>query len=335
MARPLRVEFDQAVYHVTARGNQRQSIFLDDKDRIRFLETLAEAVQRFGVIVHAYCLMPNHHHLLLQTPRANLSRTMAWLQTTYTIRFNHRHRRDGHLFQGRFKAQVVEADEYARELIEYIHLNPVRPHDRRKAIPPDRREELDRWTFSSHRVYAGLDSPPPWLCTEWLSYFGDTMAAARRSYRRSIDQRFGQSFTNPWTNLRHGLILGGEGFADRISTLIQKRTDPESIRWTQADTAAKLPATLARAIKTEKDWQIQLWLRIKLGGESSSAIARELGYADCSGVHRVIARLEQKAKADPKLAKKLETLKIAILSNVDGVLPKSRLDLRNQWHLIK
>ena len=118
MARPLRVEFAGAVYHVMARGHERRDIFRDDKDRGRFLETLAEVVPQFGLRLHAYCVMPNHYHLVLGTPRANLSRAMGWLQTTYTARFNARPRRSEHLFQGRFKAQLVEADEYARWLVE-------------------------------------------------------------------------------------------------------------------------------------------------------------------------------------------------------------------------
>ena len=114
MARPVRVEFENAVYHVTARGNERKDIYRDVADRQCFLETLEEAVGRFGVVVHAYCLLDNHYHLLLQTPRANLTGAAGWLQTTYSIRFNRRHKRSGHLFQGRFKAHLVEADLYAR-----------------------------------------------------------------------------------------------------------------------------------------------------------------------------------------------------------------------------
>jgi putative transposase len=134
MARPIRVEFENAVYHVSARGNERRDIYRDVSDRRRFLETLEEAVERFGVVIHAYCLMPNHYHLLLQTPRANLTDAAGWLQTTYSIRFNRRHRRSGHLFQGRFKVQLVEADDYARQLIKYIHLNPVRNSGRRLVL---------------------------------------------------------------------------------------------------------------------------------------------------------------------------------------------------------
>ena len=111
MARSIRVEFTDAVYHVTARGNEPRAIYRDDQGRQRFLETVEEAHDRFEVVIHAYCLMSNHYHLLIQTPRANLSAAVGWLQTTYSVRFNRRHRRSGHLYQGRFKAHLVEADE--------------------------------------------------------------------------------------------------------------------------------------------------------------------------------------------------------------------------------
>ncbi len=142
MARPIRVEFEDAVYHVTARGNERKPIYRDDRDRERFLETLEEAVKRFRLVIHPYCLMPNHFHLLAQTPRANLSDAAGWLQTTYSIGFNRRHRRSGHLSEGRFKAHLVEEDAYARELIKTIHLNPLVP-GQEKTGPAGAEERVD------------------------------------------------------------------------------------------------------------------------------------------------------------------------------------------------
>src|SRR5271163_1188229 len=121
MARPLRVEFAGALYHVTARGNERRPVYRDDEDRRMFLATLGQASEEFGLRIHAYCLMPNHYHLLVETPRANLSRAMGWLQTTYSVRFNRRHRRSGHLFQGRFKAHLVDGEDYARQLLCYVN----------------------------------------------------------------------------------------------------------------------------------------------------------------------------------------------------------------------
>ena len=236
MARPIRVEYVDAVYHVTARGNERKAIYRDDADRQRYVETLDETVERFGVVIHAYCLMPNHYHLLLQTPRANLSAAAGWLQTTYSVRFNRRHGRTGHLFQGRFKAHLVEEDAYARELIKYIHLNPVRPKDKRKPVPPERRAELRRYRWSSHRAYAGMGKTPvpTWLCFDWLSYFGRTRNAAQAEYRRQIGQMFGQVIRSPWENLRHGLVLGGEALWTKVRGLLAEAEGDEEIRWREA-----------------------------------------------------------------------------------------------------
>jgi putative transposase len=202
MARPIRVMFEGAVYHVMARGNERKPIYRDDRDRERFLETIEETVDRFGIVIHTYCLMPNHFHLLAQTPRANLSDAAGWLQTTYSIRFNRRHRRSGHLYQGRFKAHLVEEDTYAQELIKYIHLNPVRPQDKRKPVPPERKRQLTSFPWSTHRAYAGLGGtvPPKWVCMDWLGYFGRTRRVAQTEYRRQIDQMLERFF------LRHGKI---------------------------------------------------------------------------------------------------------------------------------
>ena len=245
MARPIRVEYPHAVYHVTARGNECKAIYRDDRDRRRHLETIEQVAERFGVVIHAYCLMPNHYHLLLQTPRANISSAVAWLQTTYTIRFNRRHRRSGHLFQGRFKAHVVEADPYAVELIRYIHLNPVRRKDKRKPIPHDRKRELSHYQWSSQPAYAGIikkSSAASWLCLDWLSYFGRTERAAKTAYRRQIQQMFGQVARSPWSDVRGGLVLGGEDLWRKACRLVSGSTGDDQIRWRKRadrDTASR------------------------------------------------------------------------------------------------
>ncbi len=126
MARPLRVEFEGALYHLTGRGNARQRIFSDDKDCARFVELLGQSLERYDVALQAYVLMGNHYHLIAETHRANLGRWMHWLSTAYTVYFNRRHRLVGHLFQGRYKSIVVEAEGYLLSLSRYVHLNPVR-----------------------------------------------------------------------------------------------------------------------------------------------------------------------------------------------------------------
>ena len=154
MARPLRIEFPGALDHVTSRGNERRAIFRSDRDRRTFLTLLEQAATRFGWSVTAYVLMTNHFHLVIQTPEPNLSRGMQWLNGTYAARFNQRHQRAGHLFQGRFHAFLVEKEAYFAELLRYVVLNPVR------AKMVERPEDY-RW--SSYRATAGLEAAPPWL----------------------------------------------------------------------------------------------------------------------------------------------------------------------------
>ncbi len=310
MARPIRVEYADAVYHVTARGNERKAIYRDDADRQRFLETVEQAVERFGVVIHAYCLMPNHYHLLVQTPRANLSAALGWLQTTYSVRFNRRHRRSGHLFQGRFKAHLVEEDAYARELLKYIHLNPVRPKDKRKPIPKEFRRELTSYQWSSHRAYAGLakESPPAWLCLDWLSYFGRTRRVAQSEYRRQIGQMFGQVIRSPWADLRHGLVLGGEALWNKVRDLVAEAEGDEEIRWRRRADAEDVSRRIASLVEEEADRRVAIWLRVRIGGEQMTAVAADYGYRDGSGIHRVIQRLEEKAKSDRVLARRLKSL---------------------------
>jgi len=190
-----------------ARGNERRRIYRDADDRKAFLTTLEQSVEGHGLRVHGFCLMPNHYHLLVETPRGNLSRALGWLQTTYTIRFNRRHHRSGHLFQGRFKAHVVEADGYAMELLRYIHLNPVRPQDKSALVPVERRKRLEEYRWSSHRFYLGYEMPPRWLSTDWLGAFGSNRLQAMQDYRRFVDDAFERIIENPWENLYAGLVL--------------------------------------------------------------------------------------------------------------------------------
>lgn len=310
MARPIRVEFPDAVYHVTARGNEKKAIYRDDDDREKFMATLEETVDRFGVVVHAFCLMPNHYHLLLQTPCANLSAAVGWLQTTYSIRFNRRHRRSGHLFQGRYKAYLVEADSYAEELIKYIHLNPVRLKDKRKAIPVERKRELGNYRWSSHRAYAGLDddSSLPWLSLDWLSYFGSARQTAQAEYRRQMEGMFGQVITSPWEELQHGLILGSEILCAKVDELLTGAKGQEEIHWQRRANTVQMAQAIAGLVEEEGDRRIAMWMRVRLGGERMTEVASDYGYRDGSGVHQVIRRLEQKAKTDITLSERLQAL---------------------------
>ena len=309
MARPIRVEFEGAVYHVMARGNERRAVFRDDNDRQRFLETLAEIVERFGVRVHAYCLMGNHYHLLVGTPRGNLSQAVGWLQVTYTVRFNRRHRRSGHLFQGRFKAHLVEADEYARWLVIYVHLNPVRPRRKGEIIAGERAQELDRYEWSSHRDYAGLRKASEWLCLDWLRYWGASPAEARRAYRREVALAFGKRVENRWEELRGGLVLGGDRLWKRVRVGAERAKSGEGTQWTRRQAMKAVQVRVRELVKREADDRVKIWARIRLGGERGVDVAREYGYRDGAGVAHVVRRLEKAAKTNRVLARKLAGLK--------------------------
>lgn len=196
MARPLRIEFAGALYHVTSRGNARAAIFADDGDRETLLEVLASVVERFGWRCHAYCLMPNHYHLVVDTPAGDLSRGMRHLNGVFTQRMNRRHERVGHLLQGRFHAVLVERESHLLELARYVVLNPVRAG--MIAAP-----ESYRW--SSLRATLGLDPQPPWLTIEpTLGEFG----SAER-YLRFV--RAGIGGPSPWKDLK-GSVLGSDDF---------------------------------------------------------------------------------------------------------------------------
>lgn len=218
MARPLRVEFPGAVYHVTSRGNARQDIVADDRDRATVLTLLGHVIDRFGWLCHAYCLMDNHYHLLIETPQPNLSRGMRQLNGRYTQAFNRRHHRIGHLFQGRFTAILVEKEAHLLELCRYVVLNPVRA----KVVTHPR-----LWTWSSYRGTAGETTGPVWLSTEWiLAQFGKRHREAQFRYRQFVAE--GREGPRPWEHLQGQIYLGSEDFIaqhqpDRVIREIPRR----------------------------------------------------------------------------------------------------------------
>ena len=238
MARPLRIEFPGALYHVTSRGNGRQKIFLDHHDNRKFLELLGKTIERFNWICHTYCLMVNHYHLMIETPDANLSKGMHHLNATFCQSHNKRHDTVGHLLQGRFKSIVVDRESYLLELARYVVLNPVRAG--LVARPED-------WTWSSYRATSGLpgagtagaagaaEAPKApettevaapegshFLTTAWLlKQFGPDETAARRRYTDFVLSGIGKE--SPWPKLQSQLFLGKETFIDGILGAIPEK----------------------------------------------------------------------------------------------------------------
>lgn len=226
MPRPLRVEFSGAIYHLMSRGDRREAIFRDDPDRHRFLDTLAEACDKTGWQIHAYCLMGNHFHLVAETPQANLVVGMKWLLGTYTSRFNRRHQLFGHLFSGRYKSIVVDerGGGYLRTACDYVHLNPVRAG----LLAPE--ERLSAYKWSSYPFYLWPGRRPTWLRVDRLlgehGINGDD-ANARIGFQQRMEQRRQEGGpAEGWAALRRGWKLGATDFvqllAERLGRAGQK-----------------------------------------------------------------------------------------------------------------
>jgi putative transposase len=211
MSRPLRIEFEGALYHITSRGNERKAIYRSRNDRERFLEMLARSCERYQWLCHAYCLMGNHYHLILETPLGNLSKGAAYLNGRYSQYFNRAHRRVGHVFQGRYKSILVEKQSYLLELSRYVVLNPVRA-----SMVHTPKE----WAWSSYRGTAGLSEPHDCLTVEWIqSHFSRRKSEACQRYRSFVSE--GRGLPAPWERLKHQIYLGSDQFLEDALTNIR------------------------------------------------------------------------------------------------------------------
>ncbi|SFD67883.1 REP-associated tyrosine transposase [Pseudoalteromonas denitrificans] len=212
MSRPLRLEFAGALYHVTSRGNERKQIFRNESDFSTFINVLAAVCERYNWVIHAYCLMTNHYHLLVETPDANLSKGMRQLNGVYTQGFNRDHRRVGHLFQGRYKSILVDKDSYLLALCRYIVLNPVRA----KGMV----DEPEEWLWSSYHETIGVRDVPDWLAIDaLLRMFGSTKYIAIERYKTFVSQGKG---INIWANLKSQVYLGDEAFVEKHKSTLKE-----------------------------------------------------------------------------------------------------------------
>lgn len=285
MSRPLRIEFPGAIYHVTSRGDRREPIFDDDADRRTFLDVVGAALDRFDACALAYCLMGNHYHLVLHTRRANLSMLMRHINGVYTQAYNRRHRKVGHLFQGRFKAILVDRDAYLLEVCRYVDLNPVRAN----MVP-----QAADWPWSSYRAHVGSQVPLSWLDTPSVHGYllgrdvanGRDAKRAAQHYEKLVEQ--GKDVRLWDAALRQQIYLGDDSFIQRMQSLLE----PERAR------AAEVPRKQRR---TRPD-SIQAYLKAyerdeaivkacREGGHTLSAIAWEVGLS-VSRVSRIVAAYE-------------------------------------------
>ncbi len=233
MARPLRIEFPGGLYHVTSRGDRREDIYLNDADRQRWLDLLGEVCIRHNWVCHAYCLMDNHFHIVIETLDGNLSAGMRQLNGVYTQWHNRTHGRVGHVFQGRFKAIIVQRETYLLELARYVVLNPVRAGI--CAMP-------EQWPWSSYLAMVGQAHRPNWLHTEWLlAQFGSQYVEAVAAYIDHV--RAGVGLPSLWAALQDQLYLGDADFADKSRQTLSKNkllADPEIPRLQRRARAAPL-----------------------------------------------------------------------------------------------
>ena len=217
MARPLRIEYAGAYYHVMNRGNQRQTVFAGPNDYTLFLDRLGRFSDPFEVRILCYCCMPNHFHLYLRTEQANLSRFMQTLLTSFTITLNRRRRRGGHVFQGRFKAHLIEDEAYGAQVSRYVHLNPVRTKALRTASAAARRRTLRMFRWSGYGPFLGLLEGPAWFdSAELLSDWGARRRTQIRRYGEYVEEGLLRELENPLARLDAKTILGTEAFIDRI-----------------------------------------------------------------------------------------------------------------------
>jgi REP element-mobilizing transposase RayT len=317
MARPLRIEFAGALYHVTSRGNERRSIFRNDGDRRMFLTLLGQAVKRFHWSVTAYVLMTNHFHLVIQTPEPNLSRGMQWLNGTYAAWFNHRHQRAGHLFQGRFHAFLVEKEAYFAELLRYVVLNPVRA---KMVVRP----EDYRW--SSYRATAGLEVAPAWLdVASALAWLTEEPAAANTAYRDFVLEKIGCE-DRLWDKVTNAIYLGNEQWTKRMRKLVESRprsTDhPKRQRAVGRPDMRAIVKTVAvigssshevvRSVRGGPLRRLIAWIGWHEGLVTLRSIAAALRLRSEGYVSNLIRRCEREFASDGQLLANLDTT-LAIL----------------------
>jgi putative transposase len=346
MARLLRVDDPGLWYHLSARGNEQRAVFRDQRDREHFLGLLGEWVERFQMRLHAYVLMDNHYHLLAETTAANLSRAMQWLNVSYSVWFNRRHQRVGHLFQGRFNSVIVDPQKWALALSRYIHLNPVRVgrfkldkatqrrsrqgvHEKPSAdMVQARLEHLRHFRWSSYRAYAGYERPPAWLTRESVLGLGGSDAARRfKDYRQYVQQALREGAAeSPWENLVERVVLGANEF---IAELRGKIKGTRREQRTEKALALRVDFASVRSV-VEKlhghkwsefrdrhgDWgrDLALYLGRRHGGLTLRQLAEATGGASAVGVSVAIKRFGQRMHADPRLRQLGERARAQLLN---------------------
>jgi REP-associated tyrosine transposase len=307
MARPLRVEYEGAFYHVTSRGNERGKIFFSDGDYEKFLSYLRDAKEKYGFVLHGYVLMTNHYHLLMETPEANLSKVMHYLNGAYTTYINVKRKRNGHLFQGRYKSIIIDRDGYLGELTRHIHLNPVRAGI---VLKPE------EYPYSSYRAYMKQQKDDLVSTEVVLQLVGGGEDKAQRRYRAFVEAGIGRELENPTKDVYGGMILGGTQFVKETLRKLKDeylgKTEISHRRTLKsAEMSDEIMEKVARRyqISTEEILEgshrearkVAVYLLKKHTGMANRTIGerfRGLGYSAVTKIHR---RLEEAMRKNRRL----------------------------------
>jgi putative transposase len=303
MARPLRINYPGAFYHVTSRGNEQKDVFKSERDREKFLEYLESATRRYDAVIHVYCLMDNHYHLLLETPSGNLPQIMRHINGAYTTYFNVKRGRSGHLFQGRYKAILVDIDEYAKELSRYIHLNPVRA----KMV-----KTPEEYKWSSYPFYIGKKKSPQWLHSDFiLQYFGNKASIAQKRYRNFATAMLNKKYDNPLDEVVGSTLLGSPDFIafikdkfisnkkpDKDLPVLKELTDKASMK----DIFDAVESVFGN--QEGLDRNIKMFLCQRYTGEKLKDIGTYFRIGE-SGVSQACRRIKYKIRNDKKLEGKI------------------------------
>jgi REP element-mobilizing transposase RayT len=309
MARPLRLEYPGAVYHVTARGHERGAIFREDTDREKFLALLGSISRNQGWELHGYCLMGNHYHLLVETPSGGLSRGMKALNGRYAQWFNRSHRRRGHFLEGRFRSVLVQKQSHLLELHRYVVLNPVRARLVQRA---------EEWKWSSYRATVGLEKAPEWLEVDWtLEQFARSRSMARRAFRRFVAE--GRGSGSDIETLERGGLLGDEAFEQEIRQLLEGKQISDEIPLRYRSVARVALGDIRRAVA--RAWRVpETGLDRRRGGDEKKAAiylarkltnlgGREIGAAfgvKTARVSNIVTEIERKASS---LGRRIEQIR--------------------------
>lgn len=331
MARPLRIQYPGAFYHVMCRGNKGGTIFIDDADRHQFLRLLAESLEIYSVTLHAYVMMHSHYHLVIQTLRANLSEFMRRFNICFTGWFNYHHGTIGHLYQGRYKSLLVDADTYLLELSRYVHLNPVRSEPPKISERRTSWRMLQEYQWSSLPGYLRRDSVKTYVRYDMIL----NMIGGRRQYQRFMTDGLERDLPSPAIHAQYQTILGSERFVKSVrKRLSEKKADREQPIFRQMRRQTVDPEVIIKHIcarsGVSRDEIVNRYSRGVARGIACEMLYRYAGLnlgqigdllnVHYSSIHRTRCRLQQRMSREKDIARLYEDLEMLIkgeLSNVE------------------